>query len=98
MLPSLHAAELKALSGNGAHPTVRELCARSEQASGHKVSIHFEVNAALERKIGTGESFDVAVLRAVRQSRTFPQSPSSNRRCSAPKVEPILVRARAVST
>ncbi len=62
MLGSAQATELKVLSGNGARAAVRELCARFERASGHKVGIHFEVNAALERKIEAGESFDVAVL------------------------------------
>ena len=56
------AAEIKVLSGNGAKAAVRELCAQFERASGHKVAIHFEVNAALRRKIEAGEAFDVAVL------------------------------------
>jgi len=56
------AAEIKVLSGNGGKAAVRELCAQFERASGHKVTIHFEVNAALKRKIEAGESFDVAVL------------------------------------
>ena len=56
------AAELKVLSGNGARAAVRELCEQFERTSGHKLSIHFEVNAALERKIAAGEIFDVAVL------------------------------------
>ncbi len=59
---SVQATELKVLSGNGARAAVRELCAQFERASGHKISVHFEVNAALERKIEAGESFDVAVL------------------------------------
>jgi molybdate transport system substrate-binding protein len=57
-----HAAELKVLSGNGARAAVRELGAQFERASGHKVAIHFEVNAALKRKIEAGETFDVAIL------------------------------------
>ena len=56
------AAEIKVLSGNGARAAVRELGAQFERASGHKLAIHFEVNAALRRKILAGESFDVAVL------------------------------------
>ncbi|HWP24874.1 MAG TPA: substrate-binding domain-containing protein, partial [Xanthobacteraceae bacterium] len=56
------AAELRVLSGNGARAAVRELCAQFERASGHKVTVQFEVNAGLERKILAGESFDVAVL------------------------------------
>lgn len=56
------AAELRVLSGNGAKAAVRELCTRFERATGHKVSLHFEVNADLRRKIEAGEPFDVAVL------------------------------------
>jgi molybdate transport system substrate-binding protein len=56
------AAELKVLSGNGARAAVRELIGQFERASGHKVSLRFEVNAELERKIKAGETFDVAIL------------------------------------
>jgi molybdate transport system substrate-binding protein len=57
-----HAAELKVLSGNGAKAAVRDLCAQFERATGNKVSVHFEVNADLRKKIEAGEAFDVAVL------------------------------------
>ncbi|MGH6790443.1 MAG: molybdate ABC transporter substrate-binding protein [Pseudolabrys sp.] len=57
-----HAAELKVLSGNGAKAAVRDLCAQFEHATGNKVSVHFEVNADLRKKIEAGEAFDVAVL------------------------------------
>lgn len=56
------AAELKVLSGNGGRAAVRELAYQFERASGHKVVIHFEVNAAVKRKIEAGEPFDVAVV------------------------------------
>ena len=56
------AAELKVLSGNGARAAVSELTAQFERATGHKVSIHFEVNSAVKRRIEAGEAFDVAVL------------------------------------
>jgi molybdate transport system substrate-binding protein len=56
------AAEIKVLSGNGARAAITELGARFERASGHKVSIHFEVNSDVKRKIEAGEAFDVAVL------------------------------------
>jgi molybdate transport system substrate-binding protein len=56
------AAELKVVSGNGMRAAVQELVAQFERASGHKVALHFEVNAALKRKIEAGEAFDVAVL------------------------------------
>ena len=56
------AAEIKVLSGNGAKAAISELAAQFERASGHKVVIHFEVNAAVQRNIEAGEPFDVAVL------------------------------------
>ena len=56
------AAEIEVLSGNGAREAVRELAGRFERASGHKVALRFDVNAALRRRIVAGERFDVAVL------------------------------------
>ncbi len=59
---SVRAAEIKVLSGNGARAAVAELCAQFERASGHKVTIRFEVNPQVKRKIEEGEDFDVAIL------------------------------------
>jgi molybdate transport system substrate-binding protein len=59
---TVHAAELRVVSGNGARSAIQELVRQFEQQSGHKVALHFEVNAALQRKIEAGEAFDVAVL------------------------------------
>ncbi len=59
---SAHAVELKVLSGNGAKAAVRELCKQFEGATGNTISLHFEVNADLKKKIESGEAFDVAVL------------------------------------
>jgi molybdate transport system substrate-binding protein len=56
------ATEIKVLSGNGAKAAVRELCSQFERATGNKVSLHFEVNADVQKKIEAGEAFDVAVL------------------------------------
>jgi molybdate transport system substrate-binding protein len=56
------AVELRVVSGNGARAAIQELVSQFERASGHKVALHFEVNAALRRKIEAGEAFDVAVL------------------------------------
>ncbi|MGH8701507.1 MAG: extracellular solute-binding protein [Burkholderiales bacterium] len=56
------AAEIEVLSGNGARAAISELAAQFERATGHKVTIRFEVNPAVKRKIEAGESFDVAVL------------------------------------
>ena len=57
-----HAADIKVLSGNGAKAAITALAARFEQATGHKVSLHFEVNPAVRKRIEGGEAFDVAVL------------------------------------
>src|SRR5262249_27074133 len=57
-----HAAELKVVSGNGARAAVQELCAQFERTTGHRIALHFEVNAALQRKIEAGETCDVAIL------------------------------------
>jgi molybdate transport system substrate-binding protein len=56
------ASELRVLSGNGARAAVRELCTQFERATGHTITLHFEVNADLKKKIEAGEPFDVAVL------------------------------------
>ena len=57
-----HAAEIKILSGNGGKAAVTELAAAFERQTGHKVSIHFEVNPGVKKRIEDGEAFDVAVL------------------------------------
>jgi len=59
---TVHAAELRVLSGNGAKAAVQELCAQFERATGTTIKLHFEVNADLKKKIEAGEAFDVAVL------------------------------------
>ena len=41
---------------------MRELCTQFERATGNKISLHFEVNADIQKKIEAGEAFDVAVL------------------------------------
>jgi molybdate transport system substrate-binding protein len=56
------AAEIKVLSGNGAKAAVTELGAQFERISGHKVTIHFEVNPGVKKRIDDGEAFDLAVL------------------------------------
>lgn len=58
----VHAEEIKVLSGNGARAAVAELGARFERATGHKVTIRFEVNPRVQRRIETGEECDVAIL------------------------------------
>lgn len=53
---------VRVFSGNGARAAVRELCARFERASGHTVTLAFEVNPAVARRITQGEAFDVAIV------------------------------------
>lgn len=55
------AADLIVWSGNGAKAAVVTLCKQFEQATGHKVAVHFEVNPEVQRKIDGGEAFDVVV-------------------------------------
>ncbi|MGA8514671.1 MAG: substrate-binding domain-containing protein, partial [Burkholderiaceae bacterium] len=56
------AVEIKVLSGNGAKAAVTELGAQFERISGHRVTIHFEVNPGVKKRIDDGEAFDLAVL------------------------------------
>ena len=56
------AAEIAVLSGNGARVAVAELAARFERATGHKVTIRFEVNPRVQQRIESGEPCDVAIL------------------------------------
>jgi molybdate transport system substrate-binding protein len=57
-----YAEELKVLSGNGAKAAVTALCAEFARISGHKVTVDFEVNPGVKKRIEGGEAFDVAVL------------------------------------
>jgi molybdate transport system substrate-binding protein len=56
------AAEIIALSGNGARVAVAELAAQFERATGHTVTVRFEVNPRVQRRIEAGEHCDVAIL------------------------------------
>jgi molybdate transport system substrate-binding protein len=57
-----HAEDIKVLSGNGAKAAVTALCAEFVRISGHKVTVDFEVNPGVKKRIEGGEAFDVAVL------------------------------------
>jgi molybdate transport system substrate-binding protein len=59
---SAQAADLKVLSGNGSKPAVIALTKQFEQATGHKVTIDFAVNADVKKRIDAGEAFDATVL------------------------------------
>lgn len=56
------AEEIVVLSGNGARVAVARLATEFERATGHKVTIRFEVNPRVERRIQAGEPCDVAIL------------------------------------
>ena len=58
----VQAAEITVLSGNGARVAVAELAAQFERATGHRVTIRFEVNPQVQRRIEAGEACDVAIL------------------------------------
>ena len=60
--PAAAATEIRLLSGNGSRVAVAELAAQFERATGHTVNIHFEVNPAVQKRIESGESCDVAIL------------------------------------
>ncbi len=56
------AAEIKVFSTIGVRSVVQELGPQFEQATGHKLTISFDVANALKRRIDAGESFDLAIL------------------------------------
>jgi molybdate transport system substrate-binding protein len=57
-----YAAEITVLSGNGARVAVAELAAQFERATGHTVTITFEVNPQVQQRIEAGAACDVAIL------------------------------------
>lgn len=59
---AVQAAEIKVLSGNGAKAGVTALCAEFARVSGHTVTVDFEVNPGVKKRIEEGEAFDIAVL------------------------------------
>jgi molybdate transport system substrate-binding protein len=56
------AAEVKVFSGGGFTSVMTELVPVFERATGHTVVTTFGSNDALERRINTGESFDVLLI------------------------------------
>ena len=62
VITPVHAAEIIVLSGNGAKVAVAELAERFERETGHNVTIRFEVNPQVQRRIEAGEACDVAIL------------------------------------
>ncbi len=61
---SLRAAEIKVLASNGVREALHELASAFERDTGNKLVIGFGLAAALKRRIGAGEAFDLAILPA----------------------------------
>ena len=57
-----HAAELRVLAGGSLRSLLSELGPKFEQASGHKLIIHFDTTPHLIKAATTGEPFDVGVV------------------------------------
>jgi hypothetical protein len=85
----VHAEEITVPSGNGARVAVAELAARFERATGHTVTIRFEVNPRVQRRIEAGEARDVAILNPpvlddlIRQGKVVATRASSGEAASA---------------
>ena len=74
-----HAAELRVLAGGSLRSVLTELGPKFEQASGHKLVIHFDTTPNLIKAATTGEPFDSASCRST-FSMTPTQRPISRRR------------------
>jgi molybdate transport system substrate-binding protein len=59
---ALEGAELRIVSSNGLSGLLTELGPGFEQASGHRLSVHYDTTQALTHSINAGEDFDVAIL------------------------------------
>jgi len=55
-------AAMRLFASNGVKAVVEALQKDAERATGHTLSIQFDTSAALERRIGSGEPFDVAIV------------------------------------
>jgi molybdate transport system substrate-binding protein len=55
-------AAIKVFASNGVKAVVEALQKDAERATGHTLSIQFDTSAALERRIGSGEPFDIAIV------------------------------------
>jgi len=56
------AAEIKVMSSNGLTTVLEALGPQYEQASGNKLTIHYDVANVLKKDIAAGEAFDLAIL------------------------------------
>src|SRR5947199_10642319 len=62
LAPALQAAELKVIAGGSMTALLNQLTLAFEQASGHKLSIHFDSTPNIIARINSGTPFDVAVV------------------------------------
>lgn len=60
--PAVSAAEVQVFATIGVRAVMQELGPQFERASGHKLTMTFDVANALKRQIEAGEKFDVAIL------------------------------------
>lgn len=59
---SLQAAELKVIAGGSMTALLNQLTPAFEQASGHKLSVHFDSTPNIVARINSGTPFDVVVV------------------------------------
>src|SRR4029077_1786151 len=62
MATSLQAAELKVIAGGSMTALLNQLGPPFEQATGHKLSIHFDYTPNIITRINSGTPFDVVVV------------------------------------
>lgn len=62
LAPSLQAAELKVIAGGSMTALLNQLTPDFEQASGHKLAIHFDSTPNIVTRINAGTPFDVVVV------------------------------------
>jgi molybdate transport system substrate-binding protein len=62
LAPALQAAELKVIAGGSMTAMLNQLTPAFEQASGHKLSIHFDSTPNIVARINSGTPFDVVVV------------------------------------
>ena len=56
------AAELKVIAGAGFSPALRELGPQFERMTGHKLMIQYAIGGALEKRLDSGDTFDLAIV------------------------------------
>jgi molybdate transport system substrate-binding protein len=75
------AADIRVLSVQPLRPLLEELGPQFERTTGHKLTIKYDVSAALKRQIDAGEAFDVALILPaiiddlVKQGKVAPGTP-----------------------